>query len=120
MIIAVNACFLSAHFPDSDGNFIITSCAALAKKHPRHQFIFITDVVPAVAFPSAKNIAAIVTGSQVKSTLRLQYWLNYKLPAVLRKQQVHYHPRGEAGPHGDGGANTAAQAGVCGRNFHRR
>ena len=30
---------------------------------------------------------------------------------VLRKQQVHYHPRGEAGPHGDGGANTAAQAG---------
>jgi trigger factor len=30
---------------------------------------------------------------------------------VLRKQQVHYHPRGEAGEHGDGGANTAAQAG---------
>jgi trigger factor len=30
---------------------------------------------------------------------------------VLRKQQVHYHPRGEAGEHGDGGVNTAAQAG---------
>ncbi len=30
---------------------------------------------------------------------------------VLRKQQVHYHPRGEAGAHGDGGANTAAQNG---------
>jgi trigger factor len=30
---------------------------------------------------------------------------------VLRKQQVHYHPRGQAGDHGDGGANTAAQAG---------
>ena len=30
---------------------------------------------------------------------------------VLRKQQVHYHPRGEAGPHGDGGVNTTAQAG---------
>jgi trigger factor len=30
---------------------------------------------------------------------------------VLRKQQVHYHPRGVAGEHGDGGANTAAQAG---------
>jgi trigger factor len=30
---------------------------------------------------------------------------------VLRKQQVHYHPRGEAGAHGDGGSNTAAQAG---------
>ncbi|MBU3561453.1 trigger factor [Polynucleobacter hallstattensis] len=30
---------------------------------------------------------------------------------VLRKQQVHYHPRGDAGDHGDGGVNTAAQAG---------
>jgi trigger factor len=30
---------------------------------------------------------------------------------VLRKQHVHYHPRGQAGDHGDGGANTAAQAG---------
>ena len=30
---------------------------------------------------------------------------------VLRKQQVHYHARGEAGPHGDGGTNTAAQNG---------
>ena len=30
---------------------------------------------------------------------------------VLRKQQVHYHPRGETSPHGDGGENTAAQAG---------
>ncbi len=30
---------------------------------------------------------------------------------VLRKQQVHYHPRGEAGAHGDGGSNVAAQNG---------
>jgi trigger factor len=30
---------------------------------------------------------------------------------VLRKQHVHYHPRGQAGDHGDGGANAAAQAG---------
>jgi trigger factor len=30
---------------------------------------------------------------------------------VLRKQQVHYHPRGEAGEHGDGGADTSAQNG---------
>ena len=30
---------------------------------------------------------------------------------ILRKQRVHYHPRGEAGAHGDGGANTAAQNG---------
>jgi trigger factor len=30
---------------------------------------------------------------------------------ILRKQRVHYHVRGEAGEHGNGGANTAAQTG---------
>ena len=30
---------------------------------------------------------------------------------ILRKQRVHYHTRGEDGPHGNGGANTAAQTG---------
>ncbi|SNX28602.1 trigger factor [Polynucleobacter meluiroseus] len=30
---------------------------------------------------------------------------------VLRKQQVHYHPRGEDGAHGDGGSSLAAQTG---------
>lgn len=30
---------------------------------------------------------------------------------ILRKQRVHFHARGEAGEHGDGGANAAAQSG---------
>ena len=30
---------------------------------------------------------------------------------ILRKQRVHFHARGEAGPHGDGGTDTAAQNG---------
>lgn len=30
---------------------------------------------------------------------------------ILRKQRVHYHARGEAGEHGDGGAELAAQSG---------
>lgn len=30
---------------------------------------------------------------------------------ILRKQRVHYHHRGEAGAHGDGGAEVAAQNG---------
>jgi trigger factor len=30
---------------------------------------------------------------------------------ILRKQRVHYHARGEAGEHGDGGANAEAQDG---------
>ncbi|MEN7527821.1 MULTISPECIES: trigger factor [unclassified Cupriavidus] len=30
---------------------------------------------------------------------------------ILRKQRVHYHPRGEAGAHGDGGGDVAAKNG---------
>ncbi|MBU3543263.1 trigger factor [Polynucleobacter sp. MWH-Loch1C5] len=30
---------------------------------------------------------------------------------ILRKQRVHYHPRGEAGPHGDGGGSLVAATG---------
>lgn len=30
---------------------------------------------------------------------------------ILRKQRAHFHPRGEAGHHGDGGENVAAQTG---------
>jgi len=30
---------------------------------------------------------------------------------ILRKQRVHYHVKGQAGEHGDGGADTSAQAG---------
>ena len=30
---------------------------------------------------------------------------------VLRKQRVHFHPRGEEGGHGDGGSDTSAQDG---------
>ncbi|WP_153100354.1 trigger factor [Paraburkholderia hayleyella] len=30
---------------------------------------------------------------------------------ILRKQRVHFHTRGEAGQHGDGGADTAAKEG---------
>lgn len=30
---------------------------------------------------------------------------------ILRKQRVHYHTKGEAGEHGDGGADQSAQAG---------
>ena len=30
---------------------------------------------------------------------------------ILRKQRVHYHARGEAGEHGDGGADVAAKSG---------
>ena len=88
MIIAVNACFLPGSFPDSGGHFIITSFTALAAQFPEHQFIFITDKALAFTFPSAKNCNTIVIGPEVKTPLRLRYWLNYKVPAILLQHKA--------------------------------
>lgn len=88
MIIAVNACFLPGSFPDSGGHFIITSFTSLAAQFPEHQFIFITDKAVAFTFPAAKNCATIVIGPEVKTPLRLRYWLNYKVPAILLQHKA--------------------------------
>lgn len=83
MTIAVNACFLPGSFPDSGGHFIITSFTSLAAQFPEHQFIFITDKAVSYTFPPAKNCSTIIAGPEAKTPLRLKYWLNYKVPAVL-------------------------------------
>ena len=36
----------------------------------------------------ADNILPVITGPKTKNRLLLQYWLNYKVPAVLRKHKV--------------------------------
>jgi glycosyltransferase involved in cell wall biosynthesis len=88
MTIAVNACILPGSFADSGGHFIITGFTALAAQFPEHQFIFITDKTAAFTFPAAKNCSVIVTGPEVKTPLRLRYWLNYKLPVILLQHKA--------------------------------
>ncbi len=88
MTIAVNACFLPGSFPDSGGHFIITGFTSLAAQFPEHQFIFITDKALAFTFPAAKNCSTIVIGPEVKTPLRLKYWLNYKVPAILLRHKA--------------------------------
>ena len=47
-----------------------------------------------------EKVKTDITEAEVDSTLE-----------VLRKRQTHYHPRGDQGEHGDGGANQSAQNG---------
>lgn len=88
MTIAVNACFLDDDHLPNNGNFIIECFTRLAKKFPQHQFLFISDKAINEKYISTKNILSVITGPKIKNPLLLQYWLNFKVPAVLRKHKV--------------------------------
>jgi len=88
MNIAVNAFFLPGSFPESGSHFIITSFTSIAAQFPEHQFIFITDKATLFTFPSEKNCTNIIVGPEIKNSLRLKYWLNYKVPTLLLKHHV--------------------------------
>jgi trigger factor len=47
-----------------------------------------------------EKVAANVSDDEIAKTIE-----------ILRKQRVHYHTKGEAGEHGDGGGDVTAQAG---------
>lgn len=88
MTIAVNACFLDDDHLTNNGNFIIECFTRLAKKFPQHQLLFISDKAINEKYISANNILSVITGPKIKNPLLLQYWLNFKVPAVLRKHKA--------------------------------
>jgi trigger factor len=57
-------------------------------------------VIGDLAAAEIETVATEVTDAEVDKTLD-----------ILRKQRVHYHTKGEAGEHGDGGADLSAQNG---------
>jgi glycosyltransferase involved in cell wall biosynthesis len=89
MIIAVNTNFTSGGFLNAGYDFIFECFSRLAQQYPQHQFIYLVDKGFTEKNITAKNITAIVAaGSQSKNPLLFQYWLNYKLPLLLRKHKV--------------------------------
>lgn len=88
MIIAVNTRLRKETQPDGFEDFLIGSVNCLAEKYPQHQFICISDK----AFPEnlvfKKNMQPVITGPKTTNNLRLQYWFNFRIPAVLRKYKA--------------------------------
>lgn len=80
MIIAVNTRNLA------DLSFDCFSI--LAEKYPEHGFIYIFDKAYDPKFITSKNIFPVVAGPEASSVLRMQYWYNYKVPAVLKKYKA--------------------------------
>ncbi len=88
MIIAVNTRLNKEVQPEGYESFMFGTLDRLTKKNPQHQFLFIFDKPYAANMSFTKNVIPIIAGPKTKSNLRLQYWFNYKIPALLRKHKA--------------------------------
>lgn len=88
MIIAVNTRLNKEMQPEGYESFLFTMLAHLAGKFPQHQFLYIFDEPHPDKSTFRKNVTAVIAGPKTSNSLRLQYWFNYKIPAVLRKHKA--------------------------------
>ncbi|MBK8611352.1 MAG: hypothetical protein IPL84_15790 [Chitinophagaceae bacterium] len=88
MIIAVNTRLNKNEQPEAYEHFLFTLLDALTANYPRHQFIFIFDKPYDQDRLFAKNVLPVIAGPETTTSLRLQYWFNYKIPATLRKHKA--------------------------------
>lgn len=88
MIIAVNTRLKKEDQPEGYQSFLFEILNRLTQTNPQHNFIFIFDKAYDEKFSFAGNVKPIVAGPQTNNNLRLQYWLHYKIPAVLRKHKA--------------------------------
>ena len=66
-------------------DFIVETFFLLAKKHPEHRFIIITDQKPAEQFSFYLNIEAIWIKPLSKNAILRKIWWDIKLPTILKK-----------------------------------
>ena len=88
MTIAVNTRLNKETQPEGYEDFLFELLGHLATRFPQHQFIYIFDRPFDEKLAFAKNVTTVVTGPKTSSILRLQYWFNYKIPAILRKYKA--------------------------------
>ncbi|MEP7236688.1 MAG: glycosyltransferase family 1 protein [Ferruginibacter sp.] len=88
MIIAVNTRLRKDEQPEGYESFMFEILEHVTRKFPEHQFLYVFDKPYVANRNFAKNVTTIVAGPETGSSLRLQYWFNYKIPAVLRKHKA--------------------------------
>jgi len=86
MTIAVNISFTAPGFFTND--FIVACFSRAALQYPQHQFIYIVADGFDEKYIATKNSTVVSIGAAAKNPLRLQYQLNYKIPAILRKHKA--------------------------------
>jgi len=88
MIIAVDTRYLVQGPFNNPSFFSADQLMNLVAALPEHRFVLIrnTHAAPLTGLPA--NAAEVHAGPATTNSLLLQYWYNYKLPVVLRKQQA--------------------------------
>ncbi len=88
MTIAVNCRLKENEQPEGYEAFMFGMLQHLAAHYPQHQFVFIFDKAFSDNIQFAKNVVPVVAGPETTNNLRLQYWLNYKIPVILRRHKA--------------------------------
>ena len=87
MIIAVNTRLNKETQPEGYEAFLFLILDHLSKKFSQHQLIYIFDA-PYKNIVFTKNVLPVVAGPKATSSLRLQYWFNYRIPSILRTHKA--------------------------------
>ena len=88
MVIAVNTIFTKGGFFYGLQDFIVTSFSKLARQFPQHRFIYFVDEHFNEKSSISKNIIPVKVTGSTGSPIKLQYHLNYKIAALLKKNKV--------------------------------
>lgn len=88
MTIAVNTRLNNETQQEGYESFMFVMLEHLATKFPEHRFIYIFDRPYDANKKFPKHVLTIVAGPKTGGTLSLQYWFNYKIPALLRKHKA--------------------------------
>lgn len=88
MTITVNTRLNKETQPQGYEEFMFEMLGHLATRFPQHQFIYIFDSPHSETSVFSKNVKTIIAGPKTGSMLRLQYWFNYRVPAILRKHKA--------------------------------
>lgn len=88
MIIAVNTRLNKETQPEGYQEFLLEMLEHLTSTFQEHRFIYIFDQPYTAKKIFAKNVVSINAGPKTSNTLRLRYWFNYRIPAILRRHKA--------------------------------
>lgn len=88
MLIAVNTRLHQNQQPTGYKNLMYQLITNISLKYPQHQFIFITDKENVSEQKLQKNSKIIIAGPTTTNNISLQYWINFKLPKLLKQYRA--------------------------------
>ena len=90
MIIAINTRALPDDYPEDYKYFVSEVLDRITSKNPEHHFIILGDKKNNYEFGICSNVLQIIAGPASAHSLVMKYWLEVKLPALLKKHKANF------------------------------